>query len=330
MMSFITKRFTYANVAVTAALVFAMAGGAFAASNSGHAAKKAKKASYVITSTKQIKPGVIATLKGKTGAAGATGPAGSAGAVGAKGATGATGEKGAEGEPGEKGANGSPGESVTITKLTGPVGVCKEGGAEVANASGKVQVCNGEKGVIHAGETLPANATEVGGYAMQNFRKTFTNITAVKENPTTKAVEVETEQVTVGGTELSTAISFPIPLAAPLNQEHVRYVTTAHEEWAYLPGSPAGTLTKHATPEECLGSYEKPEAEPGYLCVYSGTESISSLQVVPVPLNSAQSTGIIAVLANGAGASPSGAVLITTSSNDGLSYARGSWAVTAV
>lgn len=47
MFSRIRKRLTYANVAMTMALVFAMSGGAYAA----------KK--YVITSTKQIKPSVL-------------------------------------------------------------------------------------------------------------------------------------------------------------------------------------------------------------------------------------------------------------------------------
>ena len=47
MFSRIRKRLTYANVAMTMALVFAMTGGAYAA----------KK--YVITSTKQIKPSVL-------------------------------------------------------------------------------------------------------------------------------------------------------------------------------------------------------------------------------------------------------------------------------
>ena len=56
----IRKRVTYANVAMTLALVFAMSGGAYASK-------------YLITSTKQISPKVLKTLKG---AAGKTGPAG--------------------------------------------------------------------------------------------------------------------------------------------------------------------------------------------------------------------------------------------------------------
>jgi hypothetical protein len=68
------RRMTYANVTATLALVFAIAGGtAYAAHH------------YLISSTKQFKPSVLKSLRGKIG------PAGSAGRAGATGATGATG-----------------------------------------------------------------------------------------------------------------------------------------------------------------------------------------------------------------------------------------------
>ena len=66
MLSAIRKRLTYANVAMTLALVFAMTGGAYAANK------------YLITSTKQISPKVLKSLKGATGTNGAAGPAGAA------------------------------------------------------------------------------------------------------------------------------------------------------------------------------------------------------------------------------------------------------------
>lgn len=76
-----------AGVIAVIALVFAMAGGAWAA----------KK--YVITSTSQIKPSVLKSLQGKNGAAGAQGPAGQAGANGKDGVNGKDGAEGEEGSP---------------------------------------------------------------------------------------------------------------------------------------------------------------------------------------------------------------------------------------
>jgi hypothetical protein len=67
------------------ALFFALGGTAIAAKH------------YLITSTKQIKPSVLKSLKGK---AGKTGPAGPAGAPGAAGPQGAAGPKGEQGPPG--------------------------------------------------------------------------------------------------------------------------------------------------------------------------------------------------------------------------------------
>jgi hypothetical protein len=104
MFSKIRKRLTYANVAMTLALVFAMSGGAYAAKH------------YLITSTKQISPKVLKALKGNTGPAGAAGLAGAQGGQGLKGETGAAGAsvtgkegpEGKEGKEGEKGKEGSP------------------------------------------------------------------------------------------------------------------------------------------------------------------------------------------------------------------------------
>jgi hypothetical protein len=100
MFSAIRRRMTYANVAVTLALVFAMTGGAYAANK------------YLITSTKQISPKVLKSLKGKTGPTGPAGPAGAAG-VGTAGATGPQGPAGAGGAKGETGAAGAPGTNGT-------------------------------------------------------------------------------------------------------------------------------------------------------------------------------------------------------------------------
>jgi hypothetical protein len=123
MLSRIGKRFTYTNVAMTVALVFAMSGGAFAAGK------------YLITSTKQISPKVLKSLQGKAGANGANGATGPAGPAGAAGPAGPQGPKGDAGAAGANGSNGEPG---------------KEG------APGK------EGSPWTAGGTLPSKATETG------------------------------------------------------------------------------------------------------------------------------------------------------------------------
>jgi uncharacterized low-complexity protein len=87
----VRRRLTYANVTATLALVFAMSGGALAASH------------YLINSTKQINPKVLKKLKGnagKTGRAGPQGASGPQGAAGPQGAKGAGGARGAEGPAG--------------------------------------------------------------------------------------------------------------------------------------------------------------------------------------------------------------------------------------
>ena len=74
------RHLTYANVAATLALVFAMSGGAIAAKR------------YLINSTGQINPKVLKKLKGKTGARGATGAPGAAGKEGPAGKAGTEGK----------------------------------------------------------------------------------------------------------------------------------------------------------------------------------------------------------------------------------------------
>jgi hypothetical protein len=78
----VRKHLTYANVAATLALVFAMSGGALAAKH------------YLISSTKQINPKVLKKLKGRTGKTGAPGKTGAAGAAGKEGPQGRQGVEG--------------------------------------------------------------------------------------------------------------------------------------------------------------------------------------------------------------------------------------------
>lgn len=159
MFSSIRKRMTYTNVAMTLALVFAMAGGAFAAGGKHH--KKAhKKPAVVITSTKQISKSVLAALKGNVGPVGQQGPSGPAGLAG---------------KDGTNGANGKDGTSVTSLELAAKNVNCPTGGSEFTAAEGKKTfACNGKEGQPWtAGGTLPAKKTETG---------TWVSTSAVQEN----------------------------------------------------------------------------------------------------------------------------------------------------
>lgn len=153
MLSAMRRRMTYANVAATIAMFFALSGGAYAAGK------------YLITSTKQISPKVLKSLKGNSGKAGA------AGAAGATGPAGPTGPAGAIGATGAKGENGAPGASVTSTESKAKIGPCKEGGSEFKAGSSTTYACNGEKGKegTFGGSTLPEGKTLTGVWAASGY-----------------------------------------------------------------------------------------------------------------------------------------------------------------
>src|SRR5579872_4925568 len=90
MVSAIRRHLSYANVVATLALLFAMSGGALAASH------------YLINSTRQINPKVLRKLKGNRGPRGRTGVPG----VSIQGPSGAPGARGPRGEAGHEGPAG--------------------------------------------------------------------------------------------------------------------------------------------------------------------------------------------------------------------------------
>jgi hypothetical protein len=220
MFSRIRKHSTYTNLALTLALLFMMSGGAYAASK------------YLITSTKQISPKVLAALKGKAG------PAGVPGAAGAAGLAGATGAQGPKGENGSAGGQGTKGE----TGPAGPAGPQGPKGSNGANGNEGPEGPQGPTGVTGpqgpegspwtAGGTLPSGRTETGAWSVK--------VTGQKESG------------------VSTSISFTLPLkTAPTT---TNYVTETEEEEHKVPvGCEGGTI-------------EKPTAKPGNLCVYQAID----------------------------------------------------------
>lgn len=90
MFSMLRNRFGIPGVISVIALVFAMLGGAYAATDGAN-------------------PGAIASKKAKKGATGPRGPKGATGPAGPAGLPGATGPQGAKGDPGPMGPGGPPG-----------------------------------------------------------------------------------------------------------------------------------------------------------------------------------------------------------------------------
>jgi len=130
------SKLTYANIVATLALLFAMSGGAIAASH------------YLITSTKEISPKVLRALHGARGKTGAQGSQGSQGAQGTQGTQGTQGAQGAQGPQGVQGPKGDTG----ATGLTG------------YNVVETVTVSTGA-GLFRGRATCPAGQTAIaGGY----------------------------------------------------------------------------------------------------------------------------------------------------------------------
>jgi hypothetical protein len=142
MLSPLRNRFGIPGVISVIALVFAMFGGAYAATNDGKAQSSAK------------------AKKGPKGPKGATGPAG---------AQGPAGPVGAKGDTGAAGANGKDGISPVGAVFVGSKGGCTAGGTEYKGATTDF-VCNGKKGAAgnpwSVGGTLPSEQTETGTYLM--------------------------------------------------------------------------------------------------------------------------------------------------------------------
>jgi hypothetical protein len=159
-MRLVQRHISYANVASTLALVFAMGGGAYAA-------------------LAPVDNGVIYTCYGRSNGAlrvvgrttrcrrreralafdqrGPRGPVGLQGARGSLGPAGPTGKTGATGRTGKTGAGGT---SVTSTALALGNPTCADGGSSFTSVSGTTYACNGSPSVfanVNATGTLAAS-----------------------------------------------------------------------------------------------------------------------------------------------------------------------------
>ncbi len=153
MFSTLRTRFGIPGVISVMALVFAMFGGAYAASNSSDGGKA--------TASAKAKKGPRGPkgAKGDTGPAGPAGPQGAAGASGRDGANGEDGEDGKDGDDGQDGEDGNDGAD-GAPGATGPTGATGPAGPE-------------GKPWTHLG-VLPPGETETGAWSFGEAPKTGT------------------------------------------------------------------------------------------------------------------------------------------------------------
>jgi len=203
------------------ALVFALVGGAFAASG----ALTGKQKKEVIKIAKKY--------AGKPGPAGAVGPQGSPGPKGDKGDKG---DPGIQGQAGEKGKDGT--NVVSNPEAPGTANCEGRGGSKFVAGATTTFACNGKEGSPWtAGGTLPPGATETGSWLVSG----------------TKAEIEALEAVSGSFNGLFTTISLPIPLAEgifePASETNIIFVQEGEEPAACEPDTGvASPANPHADP----------------------------------------------------------------------------------
>lgn len=246
MFSSIRKHLTPSTAIAFVALIFALTGASFAATNTSH--NGPGKATAQLTplagaAKAKAKPKAKAGPRGPAGPAGKSGAPGATGPAGATGPVGATGPGGPQGPAGPTGTNGTDGTSVTSKQVkTGETACQGQGGSEFTAGTSKTTACNGTTGFT---ETLPSEKTLTG--------------------------EWSTFEHAAGGGEIEggfdTAVSFGIPLAEAPAPHYIN-------ENGMEPIINATTLVfEEVTSSECTGTVEEPTASPGNLCVYARQEA---------------------------------------------------------
>jgi hypothetical protein len=324
MFSALRKRFhvTPATVIATLALVFAMTGGAYAASK------------YLITSTKQISPKVLKALKGangKNGTAGPAGPAGAAGAgtAGAQGAQGAQGPQGSAGTNGEKGAPGTNG-GVGPTGATGAQGATGEINTAGPLPAGKTETgawsfpaysaaAAGEFSAAAISFPIPLAAALGAGHAhWVSGVATHTTGTGDLEAEGTEVKNVTTEAGHFAPGEEISGSHIPAGTTIKKVISPTELELSAAVE---ASGTATGVLLTADRPAACTGTAAEPKATAGNLCVYAN-EVCSNLKTTPSifsPENSSFVSGE---------AGKVGAAVMRTTESAGLMIVYGTWAVT--
>jgi hypothetical protein len=270
------------------ALVAAVAGTAYA----GKGALTPQQKKEVTKIAKKESTKIAKKFQG-TGPQGAQGPAGANGGAGPQGPAGVPGPPGAPGTDGVNGANGKgvlsgvtppaanlgqPGDfyiRTTTSEIYGPK----------TSSWGSPTSLKGSPWT--AGGTLPPGATQTGVWATNGALSD--SIFGVV--PTAIA-----------------AISFPIPLTDPLDEEHVIFVEVGQSD------------------PNCPGTEENPAAAPGYLCVFSNggfnAKDYSAITATSMETGAGRTGAVIRVNFEGPTEEPE-------PDPERPGFAVGTWAVTA-
>ncbi len=168
--------------------------------------------------------------RGPKGPKGDAGPAGPQGPAGPAGAKGDTGTAGSNGSPGAPGSPGADGKSVAGENIAANGACGKATGVKYTLNAVSTNVCNGVNGETGFTKELPAGATETGTWRF------FSDPNNEPES----------------GWQY-TPIGFSIPLSADAAEAM---------EWEAHDKSEGPT-------GNCPGTVENPQAEPGFLCIYT-------------------------------------------------------------
>jgi Collagen triple helix repeat (20 copies) len=206
MFSSFRNRFGIPGVIAVCALVFAMLGGAYAATNNSGSGKA--------TASAKAKKGPRGP-RGPAGPAGPAGPQGPAGANGKDGTNGLNGEDGAKGATGAQGATGAKG-AAGATGATGETG--STGATGATGATGDPWT---------AGGTLPPGETETGAWSFGT----------VPAGAVPEPLKAFTQPLHV-------PISFPVPLAEALSNSGVHYLPVGSPSTESCPGTAADPKAK--------------------------------------------------------------------------------------